>query len=122
MVTKKVTSIDSKRSPLHVNPEIQNHLLYKQQSPITSTRLDKMFAPNDTMHTTVTGRNNSKVDLLTILGLGPTFYLSNEIVLIANNMLDNSIRDSQIHKVDSIPTERMRNINGSKDRIRAAII
>ena len=122
MVKKKVTSIDSKRSPLHVNLGIQNNLLDKKKSSITPTRLDKMFAPNDTMHTIATGRINLKVNLHKISGFGPTFYLSNEIVSIANNMIDNSISDSQIHKVDSIPTERMNNINGSKDRIRAAII
>ena len=115
MVTKKVTSIDSKRSPLHVNLEIHDHLLDKQQSPITPTRLDKMSAPNDTMNTKAIGRNNSKVDLLTILGLGPTFYLSNEIVSIANIMLDNSISDSKIYKEDNNSTETMNNINGSKD-------
>ena len=75
----------------------------------------EMSAPNATMNTTATDRKHSKVDLLTISGLEPTFYVSNLIVLIATNILDNSRSDSKIHKVDNNSTETMNNINRSKD-------
>ena len=41
--------------------------------------------------------------------------MSNLIVLIATNILDNSRSDSKIHKVDNHSTEKMNNINRSKD-------